>query len=569
MKKVISILLLLAVMVLGGLLLISKLVEGSHLLSNEALERGGRPILEDEYLDTEVIVLDQEVYMPFEGVKKYIDSSLDIDTENKRLFLSPQEGSFSFEDQAVDSFVKEESIQLNFNLKEISNQLYVPIKSLEKLLGIEVSLGVDSGIVMIDWVNNSHSQGEIIRETHLLESPGWLGKRKLPLDSGTEVKLYDLGKNHYFVRTGEGYLGYVPKAHLQVKSDQREQAGYTFSKKAADMPADKIGLVWDYVNQYSQDRSNEEKLSAVDILTPTWFKLLDEQGTVENKGDFNYIENAKVKGYQVWGLVTNSFDPDLTSSFLADEAAQGNFIRQILFYSGLYELDGINIDFENIHYQDQRALTAFVQRLTEVLHQNNLVVSIDVTIPSSSLNWSKVYDRVALAEIVDYVAVMTYDEHWASSPQSGSVASIGWVERGIQRTLESVPPEKLLLGLPFYTRLWEEETLSNGTIKVSSKAYGMEKMKEILTENNAEILWDQEAGQYYSEYRADSKLYRVWLEDSRSLALKTSLVEKYGLVGVAAWRKDFEAEIVWEAIDQVLKRGQSYEAVAGKLTPIF
>lgn len=565
MKKLMTVLLVLTMMVLTGLLVISRLVQGSHLIGNEAMEMGGRPILEDQYLDTEVIVMNQEVYMALEGVNQYIHQEVSIDKDNQKLLLTPKEDGFYFENELLDRQVKEAPLALNFVLEEIDGQLYVPIKSLESLLGIKVSQGESSGIVMIDWADGSYSQGEITKKAYLLESPGILGKRKLTLTEGAAVTLYDSVEDYYHVRTEEGYLGYIRKDRLQEKEPVSEPDSLTFSIKHQPGFQGKIGLVWDYVGRYTKDRRQEEKLAAVDVLSLTWFRLTDEKGNLENKGDFTYMENARQKGYQVWGLVTNSFDPDLTSAFLANDSAQDNFIRHLLFYSGLYGLDGINIDFENIHYQDQRALTAFVARLTEVLHQNNLIVSIDVTVPSNSLNWSMVFDRQALAEIVDYVAVMTYDEHWASSPKSGSVASIGWVERGLKRTLESIPAEKLLLGLPFYTRLWEEEPLAGGGVRVSSKAYGMEQINQILLENEASVQWNQETGQYYGEYSADGKQYRVWLEESRSLALKTSLVNQYNLAGAAAWRKDFEVEAVWETINSVLKQGQDYESVAARL----
>ncbi|AOY75889.1 glycosyl hydrolase family 18 protein [Clostridium formicaceticum] len=324
-------------------------------------------------------------------------------------------------------------------------------------------------------------------------------------------------------------------------------------------PTAKIGLVWDYVYQITRDRREEEKIPALDIVSPTWFKLSKNDGTVESNSVLSYVKDAHNKGYQVWGLVTNDFDPNLTSEFLSDINAQDNFIRQMVLYSSLYHLDGINIDFENIHYEDQDAFTEFVRKLTEKLHQSNLTVSIDVTIPSTSLNWSKVYDREKLGGIVDYVAVMTYDEHWGSSPKSGSVASIGWVEKGVQATLESIPPEKILLGLPFYTRLWEEEKQPDGSIKVSSRAFGMDAITSILEENNAAIQWDAAAGQYYSQYEKEDKTYKVWLEDQRSLALKASLIEKYQLAGFAAWRKDFEKEDVWPALEEVVKKNKNYD----------
>jgi len=222
-----------------------------------------------------------------------------------------------------------------------------------------------------------------------------------------------------------------------------------------------------------------------------------------------------------------------------------------LVYAALYELDGINLDFENMHYRNQGLFTGFVRELSEALKANDLTVSIDVTIPGGSLNWSQVYDRKAIEPYVDYFAVMTYDEHWGSSPIAGSVASIGWVERGIAATLEEVPPEKVLLGSPLYTRLWEETPRAGGGVSVTSRAMGMQFIRRTLEENGItqdEWQWLEDIGQYYAEYEADGKRYRVWIEEERSLALKASLIEQFGLAGFAAWRKDFEIPEVWNML---------------------
>ncbi|WZL74134.1 glycosyl hydrolase family 18 protein [Clostridiaceae bacterium 35-E11] len=327
---------------------------------------------------------------------------------------------------------------------------------------------------------------------------------------------------------------------------------------------EKINIVWEYVHEKSPDLSKEDKKEALDVIVPTWFHIVDHEGTVVNNGDRKYVKDAHQKGYKVWGLVSNSFDPDLTSAILNDPQIRKKIIGQLVTYASLYDLDGINIDFENMHYEDKEKLVKFVEEMKHYIKRQNLVLSIDITVPSSSEKWSKVYDRKALGKLVDYVAVMAYDEHWASSPVSGSVASIGWVERGIVNSLEWIPEEKILLGLPFYTRQWKEYLDEDGKLKVESKAISMGKAQEIIDSQNAEILWNEEMGQYYAQYKEADAVYKIWMEDPRSIARKVSLVEKYNLRGTAGWRKGFEDEEVWAVLKEIIKDGRKYTELVFK-----
>jgi spore germination protein YaaH len=515
-----------------------------------------------EVINSKVRVEKEEVYLPFDIVKRYIYSQIELDKEEHKAYVSLQNDNVNFTNVELDEFVKERSVVININLRAVEDVLYFPIKSMEKVLGITVTNIHEKDRVIIDKSSDQFWIGNMNQDAFLMEGTGLLSKKTQKVIKGENVRIYGETRDHYKVRTNQGDIGYIKKK-LAGKSDSAElgQPYQAFAIADKQSPGGKMGLVWDYVWNKSPDRRGEAKLSAVDVISPTWFKLSNADGYMENKGDFRYVRDAQEKGYFVWALVSNGFDPDMTSEFLKNESAQDHFNRQILIYSGLYHLDGINIDFENIHYEDKDRFTAFVEKLTDKLHKNGLVVSIDVTIPSNSLNWSKVYDRKKLGQIVDYAAVMTYDEHWSTSPKSGSVASIGWVEKGIAQTLQYIPPEKVLLGLPFYTRLWEEEKQPDGKINVSSKAYGMEEIMKIIYENDAPIIWDNETGQYYAQYEKENNIYKVWIEEERSLTLKAALVEKYNLAGFAAWRKDFEVESVWGPLDAVIKQGKSYEAV--------
>ncbi len=317
-------------------------------------------------------------------------------------------------------------------------------------------------------------------------------------------------------------------------------------------PNGKISLVWDHVLDEPANLAQEEKIPGLTVISPTWFAVADERGTVANKADWKYVKDAHEKGYKVWPLISNSFDPDMTKQFLADESAQDRAIRQLLIFSALYDLDGINIDFEKVYDDDRDLLTAFVASLTDRLKQQGMVMSIDATVPPGVPMWSNCYDRAALAKLVDDFMVMTYDEHWRTSPIAGSVASIGWVERGIVSTLKYVPKEKLLLGVPCYTREWRETDRGYGRAHVRSATMWMSDVETRILQYKLTPRWLENAGQYYIEYADEGYRYKVWIEEAKSIGLKVDLANKYGLAGVAAWRKGFEKEGIWNAIQLAL-----------------
>ncbi len=315
-------------------------------------------------------------------------------------------------------------------------------------------------------------------------------------------------------------------------------------------PNGKINLVWDYVHTTSQDLSKESRIAGLDVLSPTWFSIVTGDGFVESRADAKYVADAHSKGYKVWALINNSFDCDMTRQLLADEQAQEKVIKQLLVYSSLYNLDGINFDFENVYDEDKERLTQFVEKLTAALKQQNVIVSIDVTVPGNVSFWSNCYDRQKLGSIVDYMMVMTYDQYWAKSPISGPVASIGWVEAGVKKMLAEVPKEKLILGVPFYTREWEETAGS----PARSKTMSMAMVEELIKTKNLKVTWLEDKGLHYVEYFQEGKRYRIWIEDEKSIALKLDLIQKYNLAGVAAWRKGFEHSSIWNVINTELKK---------------
>ena len=302
------------------------------------------------------------------------------------------------------------------------------------------------------------------------------------------------------------------------------------------------------------------------IMSPSWFELTTTGLKASPKLSHDYVNSYKEKGYRVWPLITNQFDPDMTSKILANESMWERYKQGLINYATEYGYDGYNFDFENVHYKDKAQLTKFVNFLAKGLRDYNLHSSIDVTGYSSSENWSLVYDRKAYADAVDYVVLMAYDETWASSDTAGPVASYPWVRKHTEQMLSEVPASKLVLGIPFYMREWSVPVKGSWEGKAKSKTLAMSKALDLEREYRDVMRWDERLkGNYltltnkngvygiYDEKKPyEGTLTKIWFEDPQSLSYKVGLVKELQLAGVAAWRKGFEASDVWPVLSFAL-----------------
>jgi len=521
-----------------------------HEKLNEAkIKENTKIVIDDNIIDNVkgAIIEENEIFVPVSLLEEYLFHRVDIFDDGKRAHIDLKNSNYELETPEITEYVKNQNTKINTVVISKEGTNYVPIKTFSKLLGIRLEYNESSKVLIIDK-SPSKIMGAINHERVNVKVKPSKGSFTLStLAKDDIVNVYDKYSEWYRIRTEEGYIGYIHEKNIDTYEVSRE-IETKLNNLRRDMDNDsKINITWEYVYEKTPDISSEEKIDGLDVLSPTWFSL-GEDGIIINKGDLSYVNEAHVKGYKVWGLVDNSFDPDLTSELINNDNLKKKFISQLLLYSSLYNLDGINIDFENIYYKDKDKFAQFVEELTFMLRKQNLVVSIDITVPGGSKNWSLVYDRERISKVVDYIALMAYDEHWATSPVSGSVASIGWVEKGITRSLENIPKEKLLLGIPFYTRVWKETKDADGNIVVSSKAVPIKNIEEILIENNAKVIWDEKSGQNFAIYEKEDSNYKIWIEDEESIKLKIKLAEKYDLKGIAAWRKGYEDIEVWEVI---------------------
>jgi len=332
---------------------------------------------------------------------------------------------------------------------------------------------------------------------------------------------------------------------------------------------DKISLTWEQISVKTPDMSGVQKMEGLDVISPTWFELRantssmgvkasdpvvysDEQGSIHmiDMGDERFIQWAQNNAYDVWALFRNESDINVANKVLNSKEARKSSLELLLQYTDKYRLDGINIDFENMYYEDRHAFSQYVREIALLMREQGVVTSVDVTkIEPTSLTWSMCYDREALGEAVDYLILMAYDQNGTWSQKSGSVAQLSWVEGALKEVMQQVSNEKILLGIPFYTRVWEE---TNGKV-TKTMAISMETANNLIQDNNASMVWDEKSGQYIATYYKDGKTYKIWVEDATSIHLKTQLVKKYNLAGVAGWRRGFETQDIWGVIAENLK----------------
>ncbi|NLY44151.1 MAG: SH3 domain-containing protein [Clostridiaceae bacterium] len=523
--------------------------ETSLVIEGDKIEGMGTPVVEKG-----------SVLLPFPVVKEYIDPKIYWDRDENKVIITTEDKVIRMKTDNLTAMVNARPVELNIPVRLIDDIPYVPADLLEDLFDVDVKWVEATETVIIDYTGFAQRVGEVtnpkakVRREPSIKSPIYVDD----LQPGQIVRVFEEDEKWYKVRTEEGIIGYMEKRFLSTSLTEVKGVSYDEPQPLTWKPdKGKINMVWEYVHKETPDISSFGKIKGVDVLTPTWFHIVDGSGTVANKADKKYVDDAHREGYKVWGLVTNNFDPEITHEVLNSTETREKVIQQLLVYANLYELDGINIDFENVYVKDRDMLTQFVRELAPLFKEQGLVVSIDVTVKSSSENWSLCYDRKALGEVVDYMAVMAYDQHWEASPVAGSVAEITWVENGIKAILEEVPSHKILLGLPFYAREWKEEIV-DGRKRVTSRALYMEGVQKIISDKKLDKVWDEKSGQYYVEYSEGRAVYKIWVEDARSIDLRSSLVHKYDLAGVACWRRGFETEDIWEVLNDNLKEKQNY-----------
>lgn len=519
-------------------------------------------MLRGEWTSSHALGDGEGMRIPLSVAQKLLGDGVRYEEASESIILTTDDDVLHFREGELSATLNSKPIALSFTAEKSGGELYLPLAPLAELFGLQAETGSGTGIVTLNMPGDA-VQGAEVPVTSKKPKKLRAGADKSfaiveDLPAGTKLRLWkeEGDGGWYAAQSASGQIGYVAKGDVvltsveQVAENEDKEEPFVAWKGEGR----RINLTWEAVYSANPDTNAIGDLQGVNVVSPTWFELVDDKGTIRSKADAGYSAWARAKGMHVWGLFSNGFEPDRTHVALATYETRLAMIKQLLAYAKTFKLQGINIDFENVYTKDKDNLVQFVREMTPLLHEANLVVSIDVTPKSNSEMWSLFLDRARLGTVVDFMMVMSYDEHWASSPTSGSVSSLPWTENTIKRILDEdgVPSSKLILGMPLYARVWTEEPDGKGGVKVSSKALGMGAVNQIIQEKKLKPIMS-ETGQHYAEYKEGESLKRIWIEDAVSIKARAELVKKYDLAGAATWRRGFETPDIWPALDEALQ----------------
>lgn len=507
------------------------------------------------------IVDNGEIKLPLPLLEELlgVDKPIHYEEATGTLVMTTADKVLRLKTEALTGLMNQSDYKLSIAAEVTDGTVYIPSAPLEELFGFKFEHDADTGIVTLLSEGDAIQLGQAAKEegAAVRVAPSIREPYLIKVSPDESFRIWQEADGWMLVQTKSGHIGYMNKKEVKLTSiEQIPQLANDDAFVPWKVMGSKINMTWEAVYERKADFAQIGEMPGLNVVSPTWFELEDDKGTIKGKADPAYVKWAHDRGYQVWALFSNAFEPERTTKALSTVKSRFAMIQQLIAFAEIYKLQGINIDFENVHTKDKDNLLQFVKELTPLLHEQGLVVSIDVTPKSTSEMWSLFLDRAALGKVVDYMMVMAYDEHWASSPKAGSVASLPWVENSIKKIMDEdgVPASKLVLSMPLYTRIWTETKDDTGAVKVTSKAVGMEAVKTILAEKKLTPVFDQAAGQNYVEYTEDGALKRIWIEDDVSMKARVELVRKYDLAGVATWARSFQTPSIWNTISESLNK---------------
>lgn len=520
---------------------------------------GENPILFEDKQAGNAILEENTLFVPLSFLKKYIDPNIVYDEKSKSVIIATADKVVQMPTDSLTYFVNQKPVNIQLSpILSRNGEIYAAIDPILTYYPITYKKMSGSGAIWVQKDGMKYVEGHVIskdvnkEKLRLRTKPDWGSPYTTNMTKKEPVTIEGQKGDFYYVRNSRGISGFIKKVYVQKETPitinvKRETK--TFQRAKLNGP---IQLTWEAVYTKNPNPKKISDMPGVNVISPTWFSLADDKGTIKNLASLDYSKWAQSKGYQIWGVFSNSFNPDLTHGAFKDFDTRQSLIRQLLQYSQMYHLQGINFDIENVNSADGPLVTQFVREAAPYLHEAGLVVSMDITFSAGvNNNWSSFYQRKELSEVTDYLIVMAYDEHTGAQTGAGSVASLPWVEQNLQNLLKEVPNQKLVLGVPLYARLWKEQQKADGTTEITAKALTMDKVKEWLTEKGVKPVYDEKSGQNYAEYyAADEKAtYKVWIEDDFSLSKRAKLAADFKLAGIGTWSRYFGDQSAWTALN--------------------
>lgn len=495
---------------------------------------------EDLYIDDKGVV-----YVSKQDIANFFDSFIYIDEDYNQIITTS--------DTKVATLpIDKKTITINGYTEDIAGSAtkkdetyYLPFSDMEKVYNIEIEYIKDTDRVVVTSKDRELIKADAAKDLSVKWKKKGLSRTVDRIKAGDKVVVISSSDDGWTkIRTQNGMIGYVGKNDLANTITVRQNME---NNTRLDR---KVSLVWDYYSEYAVAPNRRgEDVSGVNVISPSFFSLvkLGKGEVYDNAGTAgeSYVSWAKSNNLQVWPIFSNDGMIETTHEILNDYNLRQKTIQNILGLATKYHVDGINLDFENMYEEDKDLFTRFVIELYPRLHEYGMSLSVDVTAPDGSPNWSLCFDRYNISRNCDYLVFMAYDQYGSSDTIAGPTAAYDWVKVGLDKLLRDILSEKIILGIPFYTRTWE---IGDGVDDIPYTV-AMRNVKNVIPAD-AEIEWKEEERQNYSEYSKNGSNYKIWIEDEKSITEKLNLINENDLAGAGFWVKDFETDRVWDIIKE-------------------
>ena len=501
-----------------------------------------------ELLEEQAVLIGGEPYAAYTYVESQLNSCFYWDEETKGILLTTSGGVQTL--LPGDAAVAKTPGGQPAVQQESDGTVYISMDVVKEYTDLDYAYYNDPNRVVIRNEWDGVEQATVQSDTAQVRQKGGIKSLILAdVQKGDTLLYLENLDNWCKVMTADGYTGYIRTEDISEPEaiEARTAKKDSYERITRDH---KINLVW---HQSTSTESNDAmaemtaEMTGVNVISPTWFSVTDETGTISSLASADYVKLAHDAGREVWGLIDNFNEAFDETTDLAYASVRSRIIEQLLAEAASCGMDGINVDFENLKEAGIPHYLQFLRELTSAAHAQNLVVSVDTPVPQA---YTMYYQRGEQARFVDYMIVMAYDEHFAGSEEAGSVSSLPFVQQAVEEMTRVMPADQVICGIPFYTRVWTEKF---GQSAITSEVLGMDGAKNYAKENQMTETWDASLGQNVATVETSDARYTIWMEDEQSMEEKLKVIQSADLAGVAEWKLGFECADVWSLISEYIE----------------
>lgn len=501
-----------------------------------------------ELLEEQAVLIGGEPYAAYTYVESQLNSCFYWDEETKGILLTTSGGVQTL--LPGDAAIAKTPGGQPAVQQESDGTVYISLDVVKEYTDLDYAYYSDPNRVVIRNEWDGVEQATVQSDTAQVRQKGGIKSLILAdVQKGDALLYLENLDNWCKVMTADGYTGYIQTEDISEPEaiEARTAKKDSYERITRDH---KINLVW---HQSTSTESNDAmaemtaEMTGVNVISPTWFSVTDETGTISSLASADYVKLAHDAGREVWGLIDNFNEAFDETTDLAYASVRSRIIEQLLAEAASCGMDGINVDFENLKEAGIPHYLQFLRELTSAAHAQNLVVSVDTPVPQA---YTMYYQRGEQARFVDYMIVMAYDEHFAGSEEAGSVSSLPFVQQAVEEMTRVMPADQVICGIPFYTRVWTEKF---GQSAITSEVLGMDGAKNYAKENQMTETWDASLGQNVATVETSDARYTIWMEDEQSMEEKLKVIQSADLAGVAEWKLGFERADVWSLISEYIE----------------